>query len=416
MKKLLTLSLLAASAFAMSAETLWTGSCSFTNWSPIEGDERPVLTTSDFANVQVGDKLVLTISIYGEDSWREAQIYTWNGSGTGSLVVGSGAITEGMTAVEFTFDDSLIAAVKESDICVIGTGYTVTRIDLNQYDGTIWEGECLCPDWNADPAVNLPGSNFSMAKEGDQLIFYVEVLNPGDWAAIQIDTANWAAGPFGQNVLSDDTTEISFILDADLLESLTTDGINITGANFKLTKIQLVNADEVTPPAEDGDEAIWSGSVTPSWDSPLYIDKGQFTEVVAGNVLIFSYENASGEPQLVVDYDGSEGWTAMPYDGEEEYGNYLHLNEENGEVTFTINAAAAEILKTYGLMLAGEGTFTLTKVELETKGSTGISKVNEILNVNAPVYNLQGVKVADSVNNVTKPGIYVTGGKKIIVK
>lgn len=247
MKKLFTLSLLAVAAFGMSAETvnLWTGSCSFTGWNPIEGDTRPVLTQSQLENATMGDKLVLTISIYGDDAWREAQIYTWNGEGTGSLVMGSGEITADMTSVSFTFDEKLLDTVKTTDICIIGTGYTVTQIVLESYDGIIWQGKSECPNWTATPAVNLPGSNFAMAKLGDQLIFYVEKITEGEWAGIEVDTAGYVAGPFGTKEIADGQTEVSFDLDETLLNSLINEGINITGANFILTKIVLSSSSKI---------------------------------------------------------------------------------------------------------------------------------------------------------------------------
>lgn len=417
MKKIFTLALLAAASLSASAVTLWEGSCSFTNWNPIEGDERPVLSSSDFAKAVVGDKLVLTISEYGNDGWREAQIYGWNGYGTTELIQSSGSIS-GLTSYAFSLDEDLLAKLKETDVCIIGTGYTVTKIDLDTFDGTIWEGECICENWNATPAVNLPGSNFPTAKLGDVLVFYVEVLTPGDWAAIQINTANWQEGLFGQNIIADGQTEVRFTLDAELLESLQNDGIDITGANFKLTKIQLVSGDDDDDDNgdtedDDNDNVIWSGKMTTAiWSDSLALGGSAFGTVGEGDALEFTVSNVADDGSLCIKQNLPDGWAEMPNNGG-EYGNYLSLSNGDGVYSFDINQAAAESINTYGLVVAGVG-FTLTKIQLIKGTTSGVNELDIDSLKEKPVYNLQGIKVADSIDAVSAHGLYIVAGKKII--
>ncbi|MDE6741210.1 MAG: hypothetical protein K2J58_02640 [Muribaculaceae bacterium] len=55
-------------------------------------------------------------------------------------------------------------------------------------------------------------------------------------------------------------------------------------------------------------------------------------------------------------------------------------------------------------------------VELEKKISTAVETVNGAVVPVKGVYNFQGVKVADSFDEVTVPGLYITNGKKIVKK
>lgn len=56
-----------------------------------------------------------------------------------------------------------------------------------------------------------------------------------------------------------------------------------------------------------------------------------------------------------------------------------------------------------------------TEVVISKKGSTGISNIDAENAVAAPVYNLQGIKVSDTLEGLPA-GIYITAGKKVMVK
>lgn len=420
MKKIFTLVLVALSALSASAVTLWEGSCSFSGWGPIDGDERPVLKSSDFATAAAGDQLVLTISEYGEESWREAQIYGWNGEGSTDPIASSGNIA-GLSSYTFTLDEELLAKLQATDVCIIGTGYTITKIDLDTFDGTIWEGECVCENWDASPAVNLKGSAFVNAKLGDVLVFTVEVITPGSWAALQVNTSNWVEGPFGQNVLTDGQTEVRFTLDETLLESLTTEGINITGANFKLYKIQLVSDDngDNGDNGDDGDDenddtVIWSGTMTTGaggWDNTITLGGDAFAGVQAGDILAITVSEADEEAQVAV--RSNPGWGDVPSDL--PTGDYIPLSDGPGVYQFPINQELSDELSEKGIVITGTKALTITKVQLIRKGTaTGVEVVKSAND--ASVYNIQGLKVADRLENVMAPGLYIVGGKKIIIK
>ena len=536
MKKLLTLVALAGFAMSANAETLWTGTCTFANYV-VESGDRPVFNPEDFSNAVIGDKIIISLTNYTADpeTWHQVELYKYDGEKPvdgGALCQGVHVI-DGMTSAEFVIDETLMGSLTEGPTCLAGTGYTVRNIELSTFDGVIWEGECMCPDWVPNPAVTLPGSKFATAQEGDHLVFTVEILTPGAWAAIQIDKATtFSTGPFGTVELSAGQTTVDIVLTVDLLASLTTDGINITGANFKLTKIELVKGNGEVPPVEenaiwtgsqiidswgtsinipvdkcanivagstlaftvsnisgddaqfcvkttegwddmpsdieggsgnyihltDGDglyyfevnaaaaaemtqngfvitgpgvctitkielieeavveDAIWTGSeVINDWANSFTVAADKFGNVQAGNSLAFTVSNVSGaDPQFCIKSNLPEGWGEMPSDIEGGFGNYIHLTDGDGVYYFDINAEAATLINTYGLVIAGPGVCTITKIVL-SEGSNGIADVVNDAAV-APVYNLQGIKVANSINDVNTAGIYICGGKKYIVK
>ena len=416
MKRLFTLVALAAALVSANAKTLWTGSCTFAGYT-VESGERPVFTPADFEDAVIGDKLVFTITNNANDteSWHQVELWHYDGEKPyeSSLCQGIQVLAN-TVSVEFTLDKSLLDGLRSGETCAAGTGYTVTAIDLTTFDGIIWEGVSNCPDWTANPAVNIPGSAFAVAHEGDELVFTVEKLIPGSWAGIQIDTSDYQASVFGTTEIADDQTEVRFTLNAELLSALVTKGINITGMNFQLTKIQLiVNGGGDVPPVED-DDAIWSGSMTAGdWANFLTIPAEKFESIKAGDKLVFTVSNATEDGQICLKQNLPEGWAEMPSDAG-EWGNYIHLTDGDGDYSFDVNAEAAASIKENGLVVAGVG-YTLTKVAYADE-SAGITEVNIADTTSSAVYNLQGVKVADALDQITAPGLYISGGKKHILK
>ena len=56
-----------------------------------------------------------------------------------------------------------------------------------------------------------------------------------------------------------------------------------------------------------------------------------------------------------------------------------------------------------------------TTVEISKAAGTGIDSVSDTGSGSVAVFNLQGMKVADSLENVPA-GIYIVAGKKVVVK
>lgn len=403
MKKFFTFIAVAALTLSANAKVLWTGSCTFANYTT--EDERPVFQAGEFAEAAIGDKLVFSVTDNATDpqSWHQLELY--NQDITKALTKGV-QITPETTEVVYTLDNSLLGLLQESGFALAGTGYTVTEIAIESFNGIIWEGECLVPDWTPQPPVNLAGSMFASAAVGDNLIFTVEKINPEEYACLQVDRGTtYSAGAFGTTELTEAAQDIVFTLTDALIAELTTYGINITGMNVKLTAIRLTKGG-----GDDDTEALWTGTMTTGdWSNYLELESELFEGITAGDILKFTVTAVGADGSLCLKQRLADGWQEMPSDT--EWGNYLNLTEGDGTYSFTVNAAAAETIATNGLVAAGSN-YTLTKVALVKSESDAI---NQIANANAAadaaIYNLQGRRVA-----VATKGIYIIGGKKVLVK
>ncbi|MCD8395523.1 MAG: hypothetical protein LUC85_12005 [Bacteroidales bacterium] len=408
MKRFFTLALMAAAIATSNATVLWTGTCTFADWTTT--DERPTFQASVFENSQVGDKLILTLTNNAADpqSWHQCELYDPDIT---TSYANSGQITSATTSVTFTFDDTLLANLQSTGCTLAGTGYIVTQIELSEYDGVIWEGECVCQNWTATPAVRILGSDFSTAQVGQNLVFYCSMINTEAWSCIQIDNANWKTSSFGQTELSPETTQVSFNLTAELRAELISNGINITGDNFILTKIALEG--DGSGKGDDEETIVWAGTTDMGSWNYITIEASKFATIAAGQYLYITYEDASNEAQICLKQNLSTGWEELPADT--EWGNYISVADGSGFVAFAVNADAATTLKENGLVLTGHD-YTLKKVTLS--GTFGIVDSITVAPVvkDSAVYNLLGVRVADSMDAPLAPGIYISGGKKYLVK
>lgn len=62
------------------------------------------------------------------------------------------------------------------------------------------------------------------------------------------------------------------------------------------------------------------------------------------------------------------------------------------------------------------GTFYINNITVEKEVEAGVETVTSVKVVVPGVYNLNGVKVAESIDAVSIPGLYITNGKKVIKK
>lgn len=83
-------------------------------------------------------------------------------------------------------------------------------------------------------------------------------------------------------------------------------------------------------------------------------------------------------------------------------------------------AVAAEEGQAPGRWVANLGQYVgelyLTNVKVYTMGTATAVEAIAPVKINTAVYNLQGVKVANSIDEVAAPGLYISNGKKVIKK
>ncbi len=146
--------------------------------------------------------------------------------------------------------------------------------------------------------------------------------------------------------------------------------------------------------------------VIPANTGVLLENAGDFTfkkaakdaAAIAGNLMNGSVEDSYVEGQAYVLADGNNGVgfykTILNKDGEGNDGTTHFLNNA-GKAYFVLPEAETSAAY-YGF---------------DWNGTTGVEKV-EIRNENGAIFDLTGRKV----NSITAPGIYIVGGKKVLVK
>ena len=141
------------------------------------------------------------------------------------------------------------------------------------------------------------------------------------------------------------------------------------------------------------------------------------TGVLLENAGDFTFKKAAKDAAAIADnlMDGSvedsyvEGQAYVLADGENGVGFYKTKLNKDGE---------GNDGNTHFLNNAGKAYFVLPEAEtsaayygFDWNGTTGVEKV-EIRNENGAIFDLTGRKV----NSITAPGIYIVGGKKVLVK
>ncbi|MDE5840616.1 MAG: hypothetical protein K2H49_06805 [Muribaculaceae bacterium] len=170
--------------------------------------------------------------------------------------------------------------------------------------------------------------------------------------------------------------------------------------------------------AEKAEHPDWSGVY--DWSSQFFILFNEALEADTNIKVSFDYyctdsrtinTQAHGEPgdyhhwQFIGDLSAKPEWQHIEWEGEIT-GSHAGAN---GCLSIAFNLSTAE----------PAATFYINNVVVEVEKDieeNAVKTVNAIVVPAAGVYNLQGVKVADTLDNVTVPGLYISNGKKVIKK
>lgn len=180
------------------------------------------------------------------------------------------------------------------------------------------------------------------------------------------------------------------------------------------------NAQPVANPSGEGKvyECPIAADPANPWDSQLFIKFNEPQE--AGTKLKVSFDYYCTDSRSIdVQAQGAPGayhhWTVFGY-GLEAKPEWQKLSWE-GEVT--ADMAKEEGFQTLAFNLASApaaATFYVNNVVVEKEGGVGVSAVESDGAYPTGVYNLHGVRVADSIDQIHAAGIYVANGKKHIVR
>lgn len=125
--------------------------------------------------------------------------------------------------------------------------------------------------------------------------------------------------------------------------------------------------------------------------------EGDFSEY---DSFVIEFEPVSYTVQVMIQYNEGDDQAVQAQAGE-------------NKIVVPLDAARKNSIKQIAIQNSDPGSLTLTAAYFAA--SAGVHNVSATA-VRNGVYNLQGVKVADSLDQVAAPGLYISNGKKIIKK
>ena len=264
MKKFFTLLVFALSILGVKAEvetTIWTGPKTLGSWGGF-GDL--AYGSYNWSSVEAGT--ILRIYAYGDED-----AYTASGNTNGMMIAPKHGTEWGdiegftswktVTTTEAGYDyelteSALADLTSNSGLIVQGNYVVVTKVCLVEDDsptyGTIFTGSNTL-NWGQD--VVISSSKFANLKVGDIIRITGEATTSNDQAILKTDWSNYLPGT-RKYVFSKAATQDVVITKA-ALEVAKTKGVFISGANAKVTKVEIVEGTTSL-----ADNVVYYGSVS----------------------------------------------------------------------------------------------------------------------------------------------------------
>lgn len=280
----------------------------------------------------------------------------------GNITLKQGDFTQSETSIQFTVPKDM------GDGKVVLVQHENYRIETDKiamrHDGAetvIWSGSWECASWAGNQELAWGGFDWSKVKVGQEIIFYVEFIDPtAGWACISPRVADgWGnLSSVGQIDLTPGTERqrVSFKPTAEDLAALQSkNGLVITGDGFILKQVALSILEEV----------VWSGNwECASWAGNQELAWGGYdwSTFQLGQKIIFTvgFINPTGGWACISPRLG-DGWGNMPSVGQID----LTPSAEDQKVVFIPTAADIEALQTKnGLVITGDG-FILKRVSIQ---------------------------------------------------
>lgn len=287
-KRLLFLLLLASSVLMVRAEVVYTGSHSTGSWNALR------LTPTDYAvltNLQAGDVLAITMTADDPTACVMLQDGNW-GTLTDTYV--NYDAPSGMYAYALNAADA--ATIASIGVCVTGSNYTISKVEIYYHDATIWTGSVSDNSgWAQSEA--LSNSLFASLTAGDLLGIEIGAINNGaDWHQYAL-YANWRTGLFS-GLRSTPGIGVH-ALTADIVDSLQNQAVTLAAQYLDITAVHTYVATRSTQPAGTT-QSIWTGSVVmPSnWTAWQTLPASAFANAEVGQLLRCRFTDLGGNAQL----------------------------------------------------------------------------------------------------------------------
>lgn len=276
----------------------------------------------------------------------------------------------------------------------------------------LWTGEQTYFNGRAQPKadhrITLKAEDFAGIVAGDRLVFYFTNYADDPITSqhiIRLSTPLTYA-PMGHNInVSEGDRKASVFIDDVLKEKLTTVGLVIGGTGFTLSSISVEPASEI----------LWEGLKVinnTGWTVGV-LESYLFANVKEGDVLFLSVEQTSEGAECVL----KERSTWKNLHSAVPNGNSFRDFKSDGVslFSFSLDADAVTSLKTHGMLVAGS-KYNLLSVALGSPTPSRIQQRESNTLEQKPVYNLNGVKVADKWRTDLPRGIYVVNGRKFLTR
>jgi len=244
--------------------------------------------------------------------------------------------------------------------------YDITVRPNSEIVTTIWTGSEHIA-WSGMTALSWGGYDWSQAQAGMDLVVTYLLDADADYWQMRFGNGSWACLPgadFGYKegniALEAGSTKFTLTLTQAMIDELVSNGgLVMTGTNYTILKIQLVEHISL-------EETIWSGSEHIAWSAMTALSWGGYdwSTVKAGTILTAYYSLDADADYWQMRF-GNGSWQALPdLDFGFKEGNIpLEAGSTSYSVTLTENTVNA-LISSGGLVMTGTN-YTLTKITLQ---------------------------------------------------
>lgn len=277
----------------------------------------------------------------------------------------------------------------------------------------LYDSDPVDVTWENTLKIDAEAFNDPTVKMGQYI--YIEFSKTTDVIELKSD-GTWLPGTILTR-LGNDAKDTKAYMTSAMLVQLQKSGLEICGASFTVTKVSI---------CEDGYEmnpdAIWGGY--------FWVDEWDTLELFKT-----AFDNYQGQRYLDIymsrecDFDTYSLKVLTAWGNEDAiWANNDQITHRNYYATVDLNGINVKdkLADVNALMIQaypGEGgkPFNITALVLRNEGATGTAEVEEADNALVDVYNMQGVLLQSNVAREeaakTLPaGLYIIGGKKVLVK
>lgn len=257
--------------------------------------------------------------------------------------------------------------------------------------------------------LQIAATEFADAKAGDKIVVTYENATDGIEFKVMNETFDHLAGSREAAWIGENNIFEQFLTPA-AVESLKQFGLEIIGANFIATKVELLEGKEL----KEG-ITVWTGYFWADEWSTLELYKESYANIDFSKIEAIRFYSEAGRTDYVLNFKSS--WDDAGHIADK---GVMTDGEGYAELALT-DELRAKISEAGHWMVQfnkeGGEPFNVTDIVLVEKADeqTGLEEVTNLNNIpaNARIYNVLGQPVSlDNAHN----GIFIINGKKVIIR